>query len=344
MDGGSPAEHRLRSLAEVVVAGPVAPALVAIAAFEELDEAAAALTGCGLIAPEIADRIVSETVDALVVRGVEWIAPALPDLDVHSLVASATAHARPVLRRVAVSSPSRVHTGAVASVELWSDRSIVRFFGPDDATDGGVDGSGRWRELPAIPPGQRRLEVQWESNERTGISFDDGRDAVVAEAGGRRIDTAEYLERLSLHLGATALVETSLERVERLRRRLAISSAVLTGGSAIAPSLLAAFDLAVSDVVFDRAVPEEAIAVATRSGALSLLSIERWSDHWRLFVSGSPAGRGAFWTAGVDGTTVGGVFAGSDRIDFYPALPESWERLSLDVVDRGRCRTFEVRR
>lgn len=342
MDGGSSGERRLRWLAEAVVTGATGPALEGMAAFEELDEAAAALIGCGLISPGIADGIVSETVDALVVRGVEWLAPALPDLDVHSLVAASTEVDRPELRRVAVS--SHVRTGGVASVELWSDRTIVRFFDPRDASDADDDGPGRWRELPAIAPGQRRLEVQWESFERTGISLEDGHDAVVVDAGGRSIDPAGYLERLSHHLGATALVERSLERVERLRRRLSVSASVLTEGPAILPSLLEAFDGEVADVVLEGGVPEEAIAVAIRSGDLSLLSIERWSDHWRLFVSEGPAGRGAFWTAVVDGATFGGVFAGTDRIDFRPALPESWTRLSLDLVDRGRCRSFAVPR
>lgn len=340
MDREALAERRLRSLAETVVAIATAPVQQGMEALEGLVDAAAALVGAGSLGWPIADGLVSETIDALVVRGAEWIAPAVPDLDAESLVVAGTTGPSPELNKVVAS--AQASAGEVATVELWSDRCMVRFF--DSAGNARAGAPAPLRELPAIGGDQRHLEVQWETLEHTQLSLEGGRNAEPVEANGHPIEPSEYLRRLARHLAATALVETSLEEVDALRRRLAVSALIL-GQTPSAPSLLAAFDRTVTDAIPEWSEPEEAMAVALHAGGLSLLSLERWSDHWRVFVSGGPdRTQGRFWTAAVDGASYGGVFVGDDRIDFFPALPETWRRLSLDLVEAGRCRSFEVRR
>lgn len=344
MDRGALGESRLRSMAEDVVVTATAPVHEAMEALEELSDAAAALVGTGSVESDVADGIVSETIDALVVRGAEWIAPAVPDLDVEVLVAAARTGPTPELWRIVPS--ARAGAGEVASVELWSDRCVVRFFG--GAGGAGMGGPAPARELPPVERNQRHLEVQWETLERTEVALDGGRDAGQVEVNEHRIEPSAYLRRLASHLAATAIVETSLDGIEALRRRLAVSARILDEPPTSSSSLLAAFDRTVTGVVPEWSVPEEAIAIAARGAGLSLLSVERWSDHWRLFLSGAPRGEGRFWTAEVDssdgGDSYGGVWVGDDRIDFFPALPPSWRRLSLELIDAGRCHSFEVRR
>lgn len=341
MDREVLAERRLRSAAETVVATAAAPVHEGMEALEGLVDAAAALVGTGSLEWGIAEGVVSETIDALVVRGAQWLAPAVPELDAESLVVAGTTGPSPELNKVVAS--AQASAGEVASVELWSDRCIVRFFGSAGIARMGAPAP--LRELPPIDGDQRHLEVQWETLERTQMSLEGGRNAGQVEANGHPIEPSEYLRRLASHLAATALVETSLEEVEALRRRLAASARILDQATPSASSLLAAFDRTVTDMVPEWSEPEEATAVGLCAGGMSFLSLERWSDHWRVFVSGGPDGaRGRFWTAEADGASYGGVFVGDDRIDFCPALPGSWRRLSLDLVEAGRCHSFEVRR
>lgn len=340
MDREALAERRLRSLAESVVATATAPVHEGMEALEGLSDAAAALVGAGSLGWAAAEEIVSETIDALVVRGADWIAPAVPELDAGCLVTAGTAGASSELNKVVAS--ARASAGEVASVELWSDRCIVRFF--DSAGPARMGAPAPLRELPAIDGDLRDLEVQWETFEHTQMSLESGRSTEEVEARGHPIDPSEYLRRLAIHLAATALVETSLEEVDALRRRLAVSARILDQGASTA-SLLAAFDRTVTDVMPEWSEPEEAVAVGLSAGGLSFVSLERWSDHWRVFVSGGPdRARGRFWTAEAYGASYGGLFVGDDRIDFFPALPGSWGRLSLDLVEAGRCHSFEVRR
>lgn len=74
------AERRLRLRAEAVVALSAAPPVEIAEAIEGLNHAADAVVGAGLVPVEVTRAIAVETVDALYIRGVEWLDPSMPEL------------------------------------------------------------------------------------------------------------------------------------------------------------------------------------------------------------------------------------------------------------------------
>ncbi|HET9444175.1 MAG TPA: hypothetical protein VFO65_12675 [Acidimicrobiales bacterium] len=90
MAGAAAAERWLRHRAEEVIGAADRPAPDLAEVLQELSDAADALGGAGVVAAETARGVVQEAVDALRLRGVEWLGPWVPELDLASLASLAS--------------------------------------------------------------------------------------------------------------------------------------------------------------------------------------------------------------------------------------------------------------
>lgn len=333
------AELRLRLRAEEVVAlaafGPPVEVMAELASFET---AAGVLCGAGVLPPDRSTALVAEVVDALVVRGASWLTPAVPALDPTRLYdASAGGHG-PQLRRV-VAVGARLDQSLITSVELWSDRAVARLVGSDGAV------------LPSYVVGaagvdDRRLELRDSAGGTVGVDLGGGRG--VRESPGRV--EASSVER---HLGAVeALALATIHRNPAVDALNAARARLDTAAQTLDPDgvagRLARFDAAVTEASAPSGAGSElaeVIPIAVRFFGGWLLSIERWSDHWRAIVVPEDAADPAEWTATDDGgRTYGAWPLDGEQLRFDPPLPASWSELRLERHAGGEVLAIEVRR
>lgn len=320
------AEVALRLRIEALIAGHAELGVdEAAGALADVDAVATALAATGALAGDVAAGLVADTVDALVVRGASWVEPTAVDLDVRRLYDLAAGVPRPRLRRV-VAVPGG---GALASVDLWDDRAEVRAVG------------GPSLHLDAVPPDDRRLELRDDGGNVVAVDVTGGRAASEGGTVGS-VDAAEYLARLEVHATAAARRDGSVPVVNAQRRRLAAVAEALADGAGDA---VARFDAVIVEGPGGRrpgATLLEVVAVAVRVPYGWVLSVERWSDHWRAVVAGAE-GR-ALWTAVDDaGGRYGGDPVDVDVVRFDPALPEDWTRVTLQRLDAdGTAADLEV--
>lgn len=336
------AEHRLRLRAEEVVAlaafGPPVDVMAELASFET---AAGALCGAGVLPPERSTGLVSEVVDALVVRGASWLAPAIPALDPTRLYdASAGGHG-PRLRRVVAVGES-LDQGTITSVELWSDRAVARLVGPDGEV------------LPSYVVGaagvdDRRLDLRDAVGGTVGVDLSGGRP--VRESPGRveSSSVARYLAAVEALAVATIRRDRSVDALNAARARLEVAAVTLDPEEVA--GRLARFDAAARDVEATTGTGDgagvlvEVVPIAVRFFGGWLLSIEQWSDHWRAIVVPEDPADPAEWTAAHDdGGTYGSSSLDGEVLRFDPPLPRSWSTLRLERYGGGEVLAVEVTR
>jgi hypothetical protein len=318
----SEAERLLRERAEDLIAvGNELPIAEAVAALVDLESAALALAGAGLVDHTVALAVVVAAVDALAVRGAAWVEPASLDLDVAALHRAVSAAPRTRLLRV-VPVGATVGASTVTSLELWDDRAEARVVGHD----GSVLSS---HHLDAVGPDERFLSVS-DGRDLVGVDPRGGVAAAPIEESAVEVDGAVYLDRLSWHAAAAAQT-VDIAELNARRRQLTVVADVLGASS----DVVRGFDDAVGGSTrSESAALREVVALARRWSGGWLASIESWSDHWRLVAIVDVGSVGAFWTA-LDpaGTTYGGVAIAVDVVRFEPALPVGWSTLSLGRVD-----------
>ena len=317
------AERALRLGAEELIAGfgdlGIEEAMGALA---DVEAVASALAATGVMDVDAAAALVADTVDALAVRGASWVEPTAVDLDVRRLYDLATGAPRPRLRRVVP-----VASGTLTSVDLWDDRAEARVAG------------GPSLHLDDVPVGDHRLELRDEGGATVAIDLSRGR---AASEGGtaRRLGAAEYLERLEAHAAAAASRDPSIDTLNALRRRL-----VAVGEALGDPTIGRRFDERVSSLGPASPTPAflDVVPVAIRAPFGWVLSVERWSDHWRAVVADAGT---ALWTAvDDDGAGYGGEVVEVGVVRFGPSLPEGWTRLILQRLGAdGTAVDVEVRR
>ena len=319
------AEVALRLRIEALIAGHAELDVdEAAGALADVEAVATALAATGAMAADIAASLVADTVDALVVRGASWVEPTAVDLDVRRLYDLAAGVPRPRLRRV-VAVPGG---GALTSVDLWDDRAEVRVV------------AGPSLHLDAVRPEDRRLELRDDGGNLVAVDVTGGRAGSEGGTVGS-VAAAEYLARLEVHATSAARRDGAVPTVNAQRRRLAVVAEALgeRGGDAVAR-----FDAAVVGHDDRPAVPTllEVVAVAVRVPYGWVLSVERWSDHWRAVVRGAE-GR-ALWTALDDaGGRYGGDPMDVDVVRFDPALSDDWARVTLQRLDAdGTTADLEV--
>lgn len=317
------AELALRLRAEALIAGfgdlGIEESMGALA---DVEAVAAALAATGAMGVDAAGALVVDTVDALVVRGASWVEPTAVDLDVRRLYDLAAGVPRPRLRRVVP-----VASGALASVDLWDDRAEVRVAG------------GPSLHLEAVPAGDRRLELRDEAGAVVTVELDAGRAASEGGSVGR-VDAGEYLSRVEVHAVSATRRDPSVDSINAQRHRLVAVAETLDDDGGV----VARFDEAASGLVDEwssRLV--EVVPVAVRATFGWVLSVERWSGHWRAIVIAD--GR-ALWTAiGGRGERFGGDIIDADVVRFDPALPEDWSSVTLQrLAADGTSIDVEVRR
>lgn len=333
------AEHRLRLRAEEVVAlAAFGPPIEVMAELTSFETTAGALCGAGVLPPDRSTALVAEVVDALVVRGATWLTPAVPALDPTRLYdASAGGHG-PRLRRV-VAVGARLDQSTITSVELWSDRAVARLVGPDGAVRPSY-------VVGAAGVDDRRLELRDSAGGTVGVDLGGGR--AVRESPGRV--EASSVER---HLGAVeALALATIHRDRAVDALNAARARLDTAARTLDPDgvaeRLARFDAAATESPAPSAGGSElveVIPIAVRFFGGWLLSIERWSDHWRAIVVPEDAADPAEWTATDDeGRTYGSWPLDVEQLRFDPPLVASWGELRLERHARGEVLAVEVRR
>ena len=306
---------RLR-VEELIAAGSDLGAEEAVARVLEVGAVATALGAVGMMDLDAAVFLIADTIDALVVRGAPSVEPLDLDLGIQRLHDVAAGAARPRLRRVVP-----VAAGGVCSLELWDDVAEVRVVGAAGEVLPSV-------YLDAVSPREERLEITDADGEVLGIDLSRGR---VASDGGtqRQVDTAGYLEAHLRYAVGVARANPTEHTLNLLRRLVGAVAAELGGGDVEGHDACAAFDAAVAADATPSSSPVrvEVVPVALRTPVGWLLSIERWSDHWRAVVRAE--GRG-WWTATDDrGSGYGGHVLSGEVLRFDPALPTTWSSLTI---------------
>ena len=191
-----------------------------------------------------------------------------------------------------------------------------------------------------MPADDRSLELRDGGGGTVTVDLSRGR---AATEGGvtRRIDADEYLRRVETHAASAARRDPSVETLNQLRGRLAAVAEALGGGD----DVVTRFDAAVASIE-EAAVSSalvDVVPVAVHSPAGWVLSLERWTDHWRLVaIADGPA----LWTAVDDrGVRYGGDRLDADVVRFDPPLAERFGVLTLEWLGRdGTSVEVEVRR
>ncbi len=106
------------------------PAYEVKAALDDLEATIAQETTSGAVDAVVADRIISEVVDALVVRGVDWLVPTMPDLDVAALYESAAGELPAAAPEPKVS-PRPAQPGDEPGQPWWKGLAPLEVEGPD---------------------------------------------------------------------------------------------------------------------------------------------------------------------------------------------------------------------
>lgn len=278
----------------------------AMAALADVEAGASALAAVGEMEADAAAALVADTVDALVVRGASWVEPKAVDLDVRRLYDLAAGVPRARLRRVV-----GVGTGGITSVDLWDDRAEARTAGPSIHID-------------PIAADESQLELRDGYGGTVDIDLSSGRAATDGGSTGRVDGRADYLGRLLRHAVAAARRDPSVDQLNAQRRRIVVVTELLDAP----PGLVEHFDDEVA-VVAAGGQPQllEVTPVAVRAPYGWVLSIESWSDHWRVIVRDDGH---ALWTAVADdGTGFGGDVLDGDVLRFDPALPPAWTSVTL---------------
>lgn len=288
--------------------------MAGLGAFEA---AAAAASRVGAVTPEDVERLIDDVVDALVIRGAPWLEPAIPDLDPRSLYDLASVGDRPTLGRV-VAIGARLGDVVATSVELWSDRTVVR--------TRFVDGS-MSDDLAAEPAtGDRSFEVRGPSGETVGVDLRHGvaSDDVAGSVSVRVAEADDDLDAL-VAVEIAALAESDPDAAAAGRTRIIAAAEVLGGDAHLASDR------------FDQAwgAPRsshrrggsliEVIPLTVRMSDGWLASIESWSDRALLrWTPDRRPGRPSLWVlSGPDGALVGGRDAGDGVVVFEGRVPAS---------------------
>lgn len=331
------AELELRLRAEELVAlgafGPVAEVMAELDAFQA---AASALEGGGVLPPERSTALVSEVVDALVVRGAGWLTPVVPALDVTRLYDTAAGGRQPILRRV-VPVLATLGPATVTTVELWSDRAVARMVAGAAIVASHVVG--------AAGVDDRRLELRDPAGDAVDVDLTAGRAAREAPGEVHRATVEVHLEAVLVAAVADVRRDPSLDVVNRARARVSAAA------HAVAPeaegALLERFDMAVAACAGASGPPFllDVVPVAQRFFGGWLLSIELWSDHWRaVVVEEDPTSR-RWWTVTDDrGGVFGGAGLDAEVVRFDPALPLGWETLRLERHQGAEILSVDVAR
>lgn len=336
------AERRLRLRAEAVVALATAPPVEIAEAIEELNCAADAVAGAGLVPVEVTGGIVAETIDALYIRGVEWLEPTWPELDPAQLPSMFESAAPAVLEHVLVDAGEGAYSSCF---EFWSDHAVVRRARPDGRPDD-------LRRLP-VPQqvGQQLLGVGWSDGDDS--EFDVSQAVATSELSGleREIGPLGYFEHLVLRVLALATLDIDVDAINSLRSRLQVSAEALVLLDADLEAALSAFDAAVSasehtrltlDALSTESAPIETVPLGLRIDVGWLVALQRWSDHWCLAITTDEPGKSAFWAATCGEVRAAGIPVGPGLVRFDPALSPTCRTVTLDLVSEGRLRTYEM--
>ncbi|MBW3555666.1 MAG: hypothetical protein KY454_01880 [Actinobacteria bacterium] len=372
-------ENYLRLRSEEVIAeaeGPSGDGAATLteeiaAALQELVDAGLALAGAGLVAASALDAVLAETADALAVRGVDWLVTGLPELS----TLHRWARAEPPAALEGVVPVGRVVPGSdggvLTSVELWSDRWILRFVDGD-----GVDSICELSPAPA--PGDGTMIVEMKPGCAVSVDLDDavavGTLAVQRSAAGaptylewlarqqlaavRRCPTVETMNGAHSRLVAAAAAFGALGSPGPQRDAYGVGAtfhAALAGagwvegdGGGSAAPVPPAWARIVQPASGDRGL-RRVIAVAGRlpdsAGGWTVGSLEDWGDHWRLLAVGFPEAPGAVWAAVDDaGGAYGGAPVGDTTIRFDPGLGAEWRTVTVCLLDAGEVLSLEIRR
>lgn len=331
------AELELRLRAEELVAlAPFGPVAEVVAELDAFEAAAAALEGGGLLPPERSTALVSEVVDALVVRGAAWLAPVVPLLDVSRLYDTAAGARQPLLRRV-VPVLAPLGPATVTSVELWSDRAVARMVAGDEVAASHVVG--------AAGVDDRRLQLRDASGAAVAVDLLGGRVARESPGAVEPPSIDRYLAALFTIAVAEIRRDPSVAQLNRQRGRVGAAARAVAPDEAEA--WLARFDEQVAAVGDVATAPFllEVVAVAQRFFGGWLLSVELWSDHWRaVVVEEDPTAR-PWWTATDErGDAFGAGVLAPDVLRFDPALPLGWTQLRLERHHGAEVLAIEVAR
>ncbi|MBW3615304.1 MAG: hypothetical protein KY439_08360 [Actinobacteria bacterium] len=375
------AENYLRLRCEEVIAGAQrtcedgAPPLTdeVADALQDLVDAGLALAGAGLVAASRVEAVLAETEDALAVRGVDWLVTALPDLS--ALHGCSEAEAPAALERVvsvgrAVPAPDG--TRVLASVELWSDRGMLRF-----VDEGGTDSACELR--PAPGPGDGPLVVEMTPGRAVSINLGDAAAVATLAVRTSRAGAGAYLEWLAWQQLAAVRRCPTVAAMNHARSRLRAAAGAFRALGLVGPdrqpaavgaTLHAALvgaglvETAAGDGPPVPVPPEWArvvqpgsgdrglrrvVAVAGRlpdsAGGWTVASLEDWADQWRLVATGYPDSPGSVWAAVDDaGCGHGGAPVGHSAIRFDPELRPGWRWVTVSVVDAGEVLSLEIRR
>ncbi|MDQ3108133.1 MAG: hypothetical protein M3Q68_10060 [Actinomycetota bacterium] len=329
-------EHRLRLHAESVVSAVGhEPVLDTVRRMDGFEAATLALVGIGALTSEAGTALVTDVVDALVVRGASWLVPTLPQLDPARLYAAAAGDGRPVLRAV-VPVDAALSDGRVTSAELWSDRAVARVV----AADGSVAPS---YLVGAAGVDDRRLELRDASGASVTVELDDGVRATDVAPLTTETSPSRYLD---------AVVVTAVAQVRRDPADVDVINGSRCRVQAVADALaldgagLDSFDRCIGDLVQPAGLARllEVVAVAQRFPGGWWVSMERWTDHWRaVVVLEAPAS--TLWTAvDGDGVRYGGQPLTTDVVRFDPPLPDTWAMVTLERHVAGRVVALTVER
>ncbi len=331
------AEYRLRLHAESVTSAVGhEPVLDTVRRMDGFEAAVLALVGIGALSSDAGTALVSDVVDALVVRGASWLVPTRPQLDPTRLYAAAAGDGRPVLHAV-VSVDAALGGVRVTSAELWSDRTVARVVG--------VDGS----VAPSLLVGatgvdDRRLEIRDASGASVTVELDDGVRATEVVPVTTETSPSRYIDAVVVTEVAAARRDPAhVDTINGSRCRVqAVADVLALDGTA-----LDRFDRYIGELVKPAGVSSllEVVAVAQHFPGGWWVSMERWTDHWRAVVVFEVPAPPPRWTA-VDGEGVqyGGQPLTTDVVRFEPSLPDTRTNVTLERHVAGRVIALTLER
>jgi hypothetical protein len=298
---------------------------------------ARSLVGIGLLDPHAAQSALVEVEDALLVRGASWVDATVPDMpDLTALHEAAAGGGRASLVRVLPVGTTLRGTDhaerTVASVEIWTDRAVVRH--ADE-----VGAPGWWEFTPPPDATEQALVVQVAPGRTARVELAGAAELRTLAVRRGPVDPGTYLDRLALpRVGGDG------RRLRATRRAFADLGLIQEGAGAGASD---EFD---GDMRFGVSgerpvlVAVEPIAGRVDGRPGYLASVELWSDHWRLVAPGASAASIAVWSAVDDrGRRYGGVPIASGVIRFDPAL-EPGLPVTVCEFDAGVSSEIELSR
>ncbi len=119
------AERRLRLWAEATVVLASAPSAEIAAGISALNDAADAIVGAGLLPGDVTSAIVTETIDALFVRGADWLEPTWPELEIGRLTAGFAVSPPPTIERTSATTDLPCREWDITPVDYF-ERLVLR--------------------------------------------------------------------------------------------------------------------------------------------------------------------------------------------------------------------------